>query len=107
LALMRADQESQRILGLGSATHVVAVDAKRERRIGVAELVHDRARIDTERDQQRRERVAQLVGREPPGKGTSPASSSSWLARSTVLAKTRSRMLSSLRRLPALVPHRA
>jgi hypothetical protein len=42
----------------------VAADAQRESGVGVAELVHDAARINAEGDEDRGEGVAQLVGRQ-------------------------------------------
>jgi hypothetical protein len=67
----------------------VAVDAQREAGVGVSELVHHRAGIDAESDGQRGERMPQLVRRQAPGSGTSPARSSRWSARSTAFVKTR------------------
>jgi hypothetical protein len=60
-----AHQHPQRFLRCLIVAHPVPVHAQGERRIGVPELVHHGARIGAERDQQRRERVPQLVRREP------------------------------------------
>jgi hypothetical protein len=42
----------------------VAVDAEREAGVGMSELIHHRTRINAEGDQERCERVPQLVRRQ-------------------------------------------
>jgi hypothetical protein len=60
-----SDEFAERLAGRLVAAHSVPVDAKRECRVGVAELVHDGAWINAERDQEGCERVPQLVRRQP------------------------------------------
>jgi hypothetical protein len=55
--------ESFQALAFGLvAPHRMGVDTQREGRVGVSELLHDGRRIDTADEEDRRERVAQLVG---------------------------------------------
>src|SRR4051794_23103782 len=60
--------EGPKTLTLGLvAAHRMGVDAQREGRVGVAELLHDCRRIEPADEEDRRERVAQLVGADALG----------------------------------------
>ena len=61
------DERPQAQLGGGVSPHPVAVDAQREGRVGMAELIHHAARIDAQRDEDRGEGVSELVGRQAVG----------------------------------------
>jgi hypothetical protein len=61
------DERPQAPLGGGVSPHPVSVDAQREGRISMPELVHHAARIDAQRDEDRGEGVAELVRRQAIG----------------------------------------
>jgi hypothetical protein len=65
----RADERAKALPFCAPAAHAVAVDPKREPRIGVSQLVHDAARVNSKGDQDRCKRVAELVRGQPSGKG--------------------------------------
>jgi hypothetical protein len=65
------DERSEPFL-LVAVAHRVRVHAQRERRIGVAELPHDVHGVLAEREEQARERVPQLVRRQPFGQRHQP-----------------------------------
>lgn len=82
------------------AAHRVGVEAQRERRISAAYLLHDVGRIVPHGDQDRSERVAQLVRARPSGSVPRSSRSRLALARLTAGLKTRSRTLLIVLALP-------